>query len=135
MLYELADSRLDIPAPPPRHVLRPRLLTALDAARDVPLVLMSAGPGTGKTVLLAEWARRSRLPVAWLCPEPADDEPARLRALLTSALRVPADPPPAHLVPPQGKLIDFVHSLLGQLPSGQAPLILAIDDAHVLTDP
>jgi LuxR family maltose regulon positive regulatory protein len=58
-----------------------------------------------------------------------------LRVLLTSALRVPADPRPAHLVPPQGSLIDFVHLLLGQLPSGQAPLILAIDDAHVLTDP
>jgi LuxR family maltose regulon positive regulatory protein len=135
MRYELADSRLDIPAPPPRHVLRPRLLTALDAARDVPLVLMSAGPGTGKTVLLAEWARRSRLPVAWVCPAPDDNEAARFRSLLTSALRAAPDRWAPYLVPSQASLTDYAHWLLGQLPNGQAPLILAIDDAHLLADP
>jgi LuxR family transcriptional regulator, maltose regulon positive regulatory protein len=135
MLYELVDSRLEIPPAPPRHVSRPRLLAALETARDVPLVLVSAGPGTGKTALLADWARRSRLRVAWMRPAPDDDEPARMRSLLASALRVSADPRPADMVPPQGRLIDVVHSLLGQLPGGQAPLILAVDDAHVLTDP
>ena len=32
MMYELVDSRLDIPAAPPRHVPRPRLLAALGPA-------------------------------------------------------------------------------------------------------
>ena len=135
MLYELVDSRLDIPPAPLRHVHRPRLLAALDTARDVPLVLVSAGPGTGKTVLLAEWARHTRLRVAWMRPTPDDDEPARLRALVTSALRIPADPRPAALVPPQGRPIDFVHAVLGHVQPGPAPLILVVDDAHVLTDP
>ncbi|MBO0804641.1 MAG: hypothetical protein J2P25_16395, partial [Nocardiopsaceae bacterium] len=145
MLYELADSRLGVPAPPPRHVPRPRLLAALDAAGELPLVVVSAGPGTGKTVLLAEWARRSRLPVVWLCPAPEDDEPARFGALVASALRAAAGPGAPHLVPPQAAsseagssqagLIDFAHWLLGQVPDGQVPLILAIDDAHVLTGP
>ena len=134
-MYELVDSRLDIPAAPPRHVPRPRLLAALDTARDVPLVLLSAGPGTGKTVLLAEWTRHTPLRVAWLRPAPDDDEPARFRALVTSALRIPADPQPPCPVPAQGRPVDFVNALLGHVPRGQAPLILVIDDAHVLTDP
>ena len=135
MLDELADSRLAIPLPPPRHVPRNRLLTALDNAIDAPLVLLSAGPGTGKTVLLAEWARRGRDHVAWLCPAPDDDEPGRLRALLSATLRASPEPGSSHSVPSQSRPIDFVHWLRGQLPDGQPPLVVAIDDAHVLTDP
>ena len=57
MLHEPADSCLAVPASPPGYVSRSRLLAALDAAAEVPLVILSAGSGTGKTVLLAEWAR------------------------------------------------------------------------------
>jgi LuxR family maltose regulon positive regulatory protein len=135
MLHDFVDSRLGIPPAPLRHVPRPRLLAGLDAARDIPLVLLSAGPGTGKTVLLAEWARRTPLRVAWLCPAPGDDDPARFRALLSAALDVPANPGSGRVVPPQGRTIDFVHALLEQLPGAGPPLVLAIDDAHVLTGP
>lgn len=132
MLHELVDSRLAIPSPSPWHVTRLRLLTALDMALEVPLMLVSAGPGAGKTVLLAQWARRRRAHVAWLCPTPDDDEPGRFRALLTSALGVrPPDPP----VPAQGRPIDYVHWLRGQLLDRKAPVVLAIDDAHVLSCP
>lgn len=133
MLNELVDSRLTIPPLPPQHVTRPRLLARLDQARDVPLILISAGPGCGKTVLLADWARRSRAQVAWLCPAPDDATPTRFRSLLHRALRVPAEDI-THPVPSQTRVIDFVHSLLGQLPAGRAPLILVVDDAHVLAD-
>lgn len=135
MLDELADSRLAIPPPPPGHIPRHRLLTALDSATSVPLVLLSAGPGTGKTVLLAEWARRRRGHVAWLCPAPGDDEPGRFRALLTTALRASPDRGSADWVPLESGLVDFVHWLRRQLPEGSDPLVLAIDDAHLLTDP
>jgi len=135
MLDQLADSRLAIPLPPPRHVLRHRLLTALDNATDVPLVLVSAGPGTGKTVLLADWARKRGNHVAWLSPAPDDDEPRRFQALLTAAVRTSPGLESSQLIPPQSRLVDFVHWLRGQLPDGQPPLVLAIDDAHVLTDP
>ena len=58
------DSRLVVPPLPPRHIWRPRLITALDSA-DVPLVLLAAGPGAGKTVLLSEWALRHDGPAWW----------------------------------------------------------------------
>jgi LuxR family maltose regulon positive regulatory protein len=131
---QLLDSRLAVPSLPSWHVRRHRLLDTLDKAIDVPLVILSAGPGFGKTVLLADWAQRRQERAAWLCPAPGDDEPGRFRALLTSALRVAPDLVASRPVPPQDRLIDFVHWLLGCLPGGQAPFVLAIDDAHLLTD-
>jgi LuxR family transcriptional regulator, maltose regulon positive regulatory protein len=73
--------------------------------------------------------------VVWLCPTPDDDKPERFRVLLTSALGVRPD-----LLAPDGggpaaRPIDLVQWLRGQLTDGQAPVVLAIDDAHILTDP
>lgn len=80
------DSRLVVPPLPPRHVWRPRLITALDSA-DVPLVLLAAGPGAGKTVLLSEWVLRHDGPVAWMTMTAGDVAPQRFWHLLWSALR------------------------------------------------
>lgn len=132
MLHELVDPRLTIPSDPPWHVTRRRLLAAMDKATDLPLVLLSAGPGTGKSVLLAEWARRRRSHVAWLRPTPEDNDLVRFLPLLASALRVPVPDPP---VADQGGLTSLVHWLREQLPDRRVPLVLAIDDAHVLTCP
>ena len=134
MLHKLVDSRLAVPSPAPWHVTRLRLLAALDSATEVPLTLVSAGPGAGKTVLLAQWARRRSAHVAWLRPAPDGADPGQFRALLTAALGVPGGPAdrPA---PAQGRPIDYVHWLRGQLLGRKIPVVLAIDDAHVLTRP
>src|SRR5436305_10256147 len=81
------DSRVKVPQLPPRHITRTRLLAELDIAADLPLTLLSAGPGAGKTVLLTDWVRRSAARTAWLTPTPADAEPRRLWHLLESARR------------------------------------------------
>ncbi len=62
------DSRVMVPQLPPRHIPRTRLLAELDIAADLPLTLLSAGPGAGKTVLLTDWVRRSTARIAWLTP-------------------------------------------------------------------
>jgi LuxR family maltose regulon positive regulatory protein len=113
MSSAVRDSRLAIPQLPPRHVSRPRLLAELDRAAAFPLTLVSAGPGAGKTVLLTDWVRRGDGRVAWLSPTPADAEPRRFWHLLESALR---EYDGADRGPP-------------------VPLVVIIDDAHVLTDP
>ncbi len=76
-----------VPPLPPGHVSRPRLLAGLDRAAGVPLTLLSAGPGAGKTVLLTDWARRAGRHVAWLTVTPADAQPWRFGRLLESALQ------------------------------------------------
>ncbi|MGN9775405.1 LuxR C-terminal-related transcriptional regulator [Micromonospora sp. H33] len=50
-------SRLSPPALPEPVVLRPRLLRALDEGTGVPLTLVAAPAGWGKTTLLASWFR------------------------------------------------------------------------------
>ena len=50
------------PAVPPHFLMRPRLKTLLDAACTVPVTVLSAGPGWGKTVAATSWA--STLPTA-----------------------------------------------------------------------
>ena len=110
------NRRLTVPPLPPRHVSRPRLLAELDEAAAFPLTLLSAGPGTGKTVLLTDWVRRSALlgrdgRVAWLTLGPADAEPQRFWHLLESALQE------------------------GDDAWSSARLVLVVDDAHLLTHP
>jgi LuxR family maltose regulon positive regulatory protein len=61
-------SPIQPPAPPFRVVQRPRLLDRISrAVGEVPLTLVSAPAGSGKTVLTAAWARsHCQAPVAWL---------------------------------------------------------------------
>src|SRR2546430_16989737 len=86
MTPEQVDRRLGVPPLPPRHVARPRLLAALDGAAGLPLMLLAAGPGAGKTVLLADWALAQNAPVGWINLTAADAAPRRFWRLLGSAL-------------------------------------------------
>src|SRR4051794_30313710 len=44
-----------VPSAPEHLVSRPRLTTKLDQGVLGPVTLLSAGPGSGKTVLLSDW--------------------------------------------------------------------------------
>jgi len=54
------------PLPRKAMVRRPRLVRALRMAREVPLAVLVAPAGYGKTTLLAEWAREDARPFAWI---------------------------------------------------------------------
>jgi LuxR family maltose regulon positive regulatory protein len=130
-----ADPRLSLPALPPRHVPRPRLLEALDGA-DAPLILIAAGPGAGKTVLLADWAARQTTPVAWLALTWADNEPRRFWALFLAAARASGRPerelPSVWVTGMSAEVLDSVYPTVPESPS---PLVVVLDDAHVLSHP
>jgi LuxR family maltose regulon positive regulatory protein len=44
----------------------------VEGSRAPPVVFLSAGPGWGKTTLLAQWASRSQRPFAWVDVDGAD---------------------------------------------------------------
>jgi LuxR family maltose regulon positive regulatory protein len=126
---------LRIPTLPGHHVRRPRLLELLDDAVTAPLTAVVAPAGSGKTVLLAAWATETDLPVAWL---ELDDRAVDGAWFWTSVIdavnvRVPSVATEASEL--TGSLDHIVVRLLDELDAAlTAPMVLVIDDVHVIDD-
>lgn len=71
--------RFTIPRQSEGLLRRPRLLEHLELGVAGPLTLVSAPAGTGKTVLVSDWARRAQAqgPVAWVTLEARDESRSR----------------------------------------------------------
>src|SRR5262249_40532241 len=74
----LLQTKLAPPSSPPL-VVRRSLLDVLSAAPLRPLTLVYGPAGSGKSMLVAQWAasERPERPVAWLSLETSDNDPAR----------------------------------------------------------
>ena len=132
-------TKLYIPPPPPKVVLRTRLIERLDEglAERGKLSLISAPAGFGKTTLVSEWIARGTRPAAWLSLEEGDSDPARFLSYLVAALRtvVPvlgegvmqvlqASPsPPAESI---------LTALLNEISTLPQDFILVLDDYHAI---
>src|SRR5512138_897040 len=80
-------TKISIPAPRSNRVARTRLLERINAGMERVLTLVVAPAGFGKTTLIAEWARTTSMPVAWLSLEKADHTPDRFLSYLIHALQ------------------------------------------------
>ncbi|MFF3563589.1 LuxR C-terminal-related transcriptional regulator [Streptomyces sp. NPDC002574] len=135
----IPDHKLHPPVRPPWFVPRPRLLSRLDAFAE-PVVVVSAPPGAGKSVLLAEWARALRARgshVAWFGLDAYDNTPARLWTGILAALRpfrpgLPV-PPPAGAWTRDVWAEDLLPRTLAGLAGGRR-LTLVLDGVERLTD-
>jgi LuxR family transcriptional regulator, maltose regulon positive regulatory protein len=118
---------------------RARLVAALEAGLAARLVVICAPAGAGKTVLLADWARTGRRPVAWLSLDEADNDPARFWRHTVAALgRV--RPPIAERVAPllglpappsfDGLVTAVINELAAQADEGE--VLLVLDDYHLI---
>lgn len=115
-------------------VPRPALLARLQASVAVPLTLLIAPPGFGKTTLLAQLVARlgDPPPVAtcWVSLDSGDSEPARLVRTLAAAFER-AEPGMAGLAAaatPEAMLA----AMLNVLANRSQPLVLILDDYHTL---
>ena len=100
---------------------------------------MCAPAGCGKTVLLADWARRGRRPVAWLSLDAADNDPARFWRHVIAALdRARPDigervgsllgpPVPSSF---EGLVTALINELAAE--SGQDEVLLVLDDYDLI---
>src|SRR4051794_9255479 len=125
-------TKLEVPRLPAAVVRRERLLVLLDKGAALPLTLVSAPAGSGKTAALALWAQEHRPPgdVAWLSLGPDDGE--RLR-FWSAALRALAGASPALrelAIPPGTSVDDFLPGLVDALMGLAAPVTLILDDFH-----
>jgi LuxR family transcriptional regulator, maltose regulon positive regulatory protein len=116
-------------------VSRPRLFERLAASARV--MVVSASPGSGKTVLLRSWIRESGLAerAAWVLAERGERDPQRFWLAVTGALR--QTPPGLALVQPLTAAPDLDGwAITERLLKDLAPLAdrvwLVIDDVHEL---
>ena len=82
----LLATKLHLPRPQPGFVPRRRLVEALGEGLAKGRVLVCAPAGSGKTALLADWARGGGRPVAWLGLDGGDSDPARFWRYVVAAL-------------------------------------------------
>lgn len=103
-----------------------------------PVTLVSAGPGHGKTLALADWAQHTTVRVAWLSIEPHDDSlPAFWSALVASLQACGAAAPGsglADLAPAAGFGVDGAWRVIDALAQAPAPLVIVLDDLQDLRD-
>ncbi len=132
--------------PPPRrnHVVRPRLVERLNAGiQDGRRVLLvSAAAGFGKTTLVSAWITEEQLrpSVAWVSLDEGDNDPIRFLAYLIAALQqvhteIGADVLPVLQSPQPAPWTELVVQLINQIAFMGKPVVLVLDDYHLITAP
>jgi LuxR family maltose regulon positive regulatory protein len=141
MVTTILATKLYIPPPRAKIVLRPRLIEQLNAglsSEHTPgVTIISASAGFGKTTLLSAWIADCGRPVAWLSLDDGDSDLSRFLVYLVSALQTIApqigegvlaglqtsQPPPVETL---------LTSLLNEISALPDDLILVLDDYHLL---
>src|SRR5687767_9268004 len=128
-------TKLYIPRPRPKVVLRPRLIDGLSSGRK--LTLLSAPAGFGKTTLLSEWVASCGRPVAWLSLDKGDNDPRRFLAYLVAALQTisanAGNGVLGALQSPQPPPIESIlTALLNDLTAIPDDFVFVLDDYHVI---
>jgi LuxR family transcriptional regulator, maltose regulon positive regulatory protein len=132
-------SKITVPDVPAFAVQRPRISELLaGGTRWNPLSIVTGPPGTGKTMALTLWAATEDRPVAWVALDRYDNRPKSFWSYVVAALRrsgaVIPEAPPAD-IRKQATDHVFLLWLASALAGQERPVILVLDDFHVLTDP
>jgi LuxR family maltose regulon positive regulatory protein len=137
MSTPILTTKLYIPPPRPRAVLRPHLVERLNEGLLHKLTLISAPAGFGKTTLVSEWVAGLQRPVAWLSLDQEDSDPIRFLAYIVAALQTVApqigremtallqSPQP----PPPEAILTVLLNEITLLPNS---FVLILDDYHLI---
>ena len=137
----LVASKLVAPAPRAELIPRVDLLSLLQASLQLKLCLVEAPAGFGKTTLLAQWqAAAGGGRVAWVSLDEGDNDPTRFWVYVVEALRtvepgVGAAALDALRRPTADLYRAVLPGLLNELSRIGSPLVLVLDDHHLITNP
>jgi LuxR family maltose regulon positive regulatory protein len=120
-------------------VPRANLVALLETGHETPIGVLRAGAGWGKTTLLAQWAAASPRPFAWLSVDERDNDPIVLLTYVAVALdrvsRIDSSVFDALVSPGVSVAATVVPRLGAALATIDRPLVLVLDDLHLLDDP
>ena len=136
----LLRTKLVVPSSP-RLVVREGLIDALSEGLSQPLTLVYGPAGSGKTMLVAQWAASAREErrIAWLWLEADDNDPTRFWMYVIEALRSVApeigQASLAMLRAPGVNLVDEAcPALINELADVSEQFVLVLDDYHSIED-
>jgi len=139
MSTPILATKLYIPPPRPKAVLRPRLIERLNEGLSSgrKLTLISASAGFGKTTLVSEWVAVCERPVTWLSLDEGDNDPTRFLTYLVAALQTIAanigKGVLAILQSPQPPPIESIlTALLNEITTIPDNFVLVLDDYHIV---
>lgn len=128
-------TKLQPPHLPPSYVARPECAAALRGGARVCSVIAPAG--YGKTMLVREWLDTvGDRAVAWYSLDALDANPLCFWRHLVAALdaAVGLGPEPERVLDERGVDTAFLHALVHALTSAGRPVVLVLDDLHLLLD-
>ncbi len=142
----LLKTKLHIPPQRPDAVPRSRLIEQLNERIQRKLTLITAPAGYGKTSLATEWIHTLQAEatfknrITWLYLEEADSEPIRFLSYVIAALQQVAPEIGGSALglfemaqtPP---ITAVLNELLNDLSGLDAPILLVLDDYHVISHP
>src|SRR5215211_6888772 len=137
----ITATKLKVPRGRRALVRRDRLVAAITAAAEAKLTLVIAPAGSGKTTLLGEWrsSRDEPRDFAWLSLDPGDNDPVKLFEGMIAALRTVeqglGEQALASLAGPTSLTGVVLPSLINDLVARSRPLVLVLDDYHLVVNP
>jgi LuxR family maltose regulon positive regulatory protein len=132
-------SKITAPSLPGWAIARPRLDYLLGAGTKGPLTVVTGPPGAGKSMSIALWAAGRTDPgtVAWITLDEYDNRPQIFRSYVVAALRqANIAVPVTGMLAGREKVIshEFLLRLASSLASAPQPVLMVIEDFHLLTD-
>jgi LuxR family maltose regulon positive regulatory protein len=132
-------TKLYIPPPRPKVVLRPRLIERLNEGLSASrkLTLISASAGFGKTTLVSEWVAGCDQKIAWLSLDEGDNDPACfltyfIAALQTIMANIGEEVLGALQSPQPPSIESILTTLLNEITTLPDNFIFVLDDYHII---
>ncbi|HEV2072992.1 MAG TPA: hypothetical protein VGR29_05050 [Thermomicrobiales bacterium] len=134
MSTQVLVTKLYVPPPRTRAILRRRLVERLNEGMDRKLTLISAPAGFGKTTLVSEWIASGR-PAAWLSLDEGDNDLSRFLAYLVAALQtigptIGERVARALQLPQLPPTESILTTLLNDISALESQAVLVLDDYH-----
>ena len=127
----LVAAKTSVPRRHPGVIRRQRLTSRLAASEDLPLVVVSAPVGYGKTTLLVDWLRHDDRAVAWVSLDRADDDVATLMASIVVGVKRVRELDPSlseELTSPDVSVLGrIVPALAASIGAVDEPLVIVLD--------